>query len=50
MVANEVKSLANQTARATDDITQQIAKIQSATDHGAVDHRPSGTRSGGNVP
>jgi len=31
VVASEVKSLANQTARATDEITQQIAAIQSAT-------------------
>jgi methyl-accepting chemotaxis protein len=30
-VAQEVKSLANQTARATDDIAQKIAAIQSAT-------------------
>jgi methyl-accepting chemotaxis protein len=31
VVASEVKSLANQTAKATDDIAQQIAAIQSAT-------------------
>ena len=31
MVAQEVKSLANQTARATDDIATKIAAIQSAT-------------------
>ncbi|MBS8273558.1 chemotaxis protein [Thalassospira tepidiphila] len=31
VVANEVKNLANQTARATDEIAQQIADIQSAT-------------------
>jgi methyl-accepting chemotaxis protein len=31
VVANEVKHLANQTARATDDIAQQIAGIQTAT-------------------
>jgi len=31
VVANEVKSLANQTARATEEITGQIAKIQSLT-------------------
>ncbi|MFD1626778.1 methyl-accepting chemotaxis protein [Azospirillum griseum] len=31
VVASEVKSLANQTAKATDDISQQIAEIQSAT-------------------
>ena len=31
VVAQEVKSLANQTARATDDIAQKIAAIQSAT-------------------
>jgi methyl-accepting chemotaxis protein len=31
VVANEVKHLANQTAKATDDITAQIAQIQSAT-------------------
>jgi methyl-accepting chemotaxis protein len=31
VVASEVKTLANQTARATEDIGQQIAEIQSAT-------------------
>ncbi|WP_417829614.1 methyl-accepting chemotaxis protein [Thalassospira sp.] len=31
VVANEVKNLANQTARATDEIAQQISQIQSAT-------------------
>lgn len=31
VVANEVKNLANQTARATDEIAQQISEIQSAT-------------------
>jgi methyl-accepting chemotaxis protein len=31
VVASEVKSLANQTARATEDIAQQVAQIQSAT-------------------
>ncbi|WP_313388694.1 methyl-accepting chemotaxis protein [Rhodospirillum rubrum] len=31
VVAGEVKSLANQTARATDDITQQIGSVQTAT-------------------
>ncbi|OYQ32473.1 methyl-accepting chemotaxis protein [Niveispirillum lacus] len=31
VVASEVKSLASQTARATDDIAQRIAEIQSAT-------------------
>ena len=31
VVASEVKSLANQTAKATDDISQQIAQIQAAT-------------------
>lgn len=31
VVAGEVKNLANQTARATDEIAQQIAEIQSAT-------------------
>lgn len=35
VVASEVKNLAGQTARATDDITSQIAAIQSAT-QGAV--------------
>ncbi|WP_246337813.1 methyl-accepting chemotaxis protein [Azospirillum oleiclasticum] len=35
VVAQEVKNLANQTARATEDITQQIDAIRSATD-GAV--------------
>jgi len=32
VVANEVKNLAAQTARATEDITQQISAIQTATD------------------
>ena len=32
VVAGEVKNLANQTARATDEIAQQISEIQSATD------------------
>lgn len=32
VVASEVKNLANQTAKATEDITAQIAAIQSATD------------------
>lgn len=36
VVASEVKNLANQTARATDEITAQISAIQSATDE-AVD-------------
>ena len=31
VVASEVKSLANQTARATEEISQQIAEVQSAT-------------------
>jgi len=31
VVANEVKELASQTARATDDITQQISGVQSST-------------------
>ena len=31
MVANEVKSLANQTAKATEDITNQIAAVQDST-------------------
>ncbi|WP_084462562.1 methyl-accepting chemotaxis protein [Oceanibaculum pacificum] len=31
VVASEVKNLANQTAKATDDITQQIADVQSVT-------------------
>ncbi len=35
VVASEVKSLANQTARATDEISSQIAGMQSATE-GAV--------------
>jgi len=35
VVANEVKELASQTARATDDITQQIAGVQNST-HDAV--------------
>ena len=36
VVAGEVKSLANQTARATDEITQQIKDVQGRTE-GAVD-------------
>jgi methyl-accepting chemotaxis protein len=32
VVANEVKNLANQTARATEDISQQIASVQQATE------------------
>ncbi|MDX2102539.1 MAG: methyl-accepting chemotaxis protein [Alphaproteobacteria bacterium] len=36
VVANEVKALANQTARATSDITAQIARIQAET-HSAVE-------------
>ncbi|MFA7430331.1 MAG: cache domain-containing protein [Rhodospirillaceae bacterium] len=32
VVANEVKTLASQTARATDDISQQIAAVQAATE------------------
>ncbi len=35
VVASEVKSLANQTARATNDISQQVASIQSATGNAA---------------
>ncbi|MBI3446600.1 MAG: methyl-accepting chemotaxis protein, partial [Magnetospirillum sp.] len=33
VVANEVKNLANQTAKATEEITAQIAEIQSTTEH-----------------
>ena len=33
VVAAEVKTLANQTSRATDDISQQVAAIQEATKH-----------------
>ena len=36
VVASEVKTLAAQTARATEDIGAQIASIQSATDHAVV--------------
>jgi methyl-accepting chemotaxis protein len=36
VVASEVKTLADQTAKATDDIKQQIAAIQNST-HGAVE-------------
>ncbi|ESQ92932.1 hypothetical protein ABAC460_01405 [Asticcacaulis sp. AC460] len=36
VVASEVKQLATQTARATDDISRQVAEIQQAT-HSAVD-------------
>ncbi len=36
VVANEVKNLANQTARATEEIAQQIGEIQAATE-GAVE-------------
>jgi methyl-accepting chemotaxis protein len=44
VVAAEVKGLANQTARATDEITQQITAIQSATgDSVAAIKRISGT-------
>ena len=32
VVASEVKALANQTAKATEEISQQITEIQSATD------------------
>src|SRR3546814_15640997 len=39
-VAQEVKSLANQTARATDDIAAKIAAIQSAT-HSTVETNAS---------
>ncbi|MFQ5974125.1 MAG: methyl-accepting chemotaxis protein [Alphaproteobacteria bacterium] len=35
VVASEVKSLASQTAKATDEISQQILAIQSATEHTA---------------
>ncbi|TWB14149.1 methyl-accepting chemotaxis protein [Nitrospirillum amazonense] len=40
IVANEVKSLATQTAKATDEITGQIAEIQALTGRtvGAIDH------------
>jgi methyl-accepting chemotaxis protein len=36
VVASEVKSLANQTARATEEIAQQIAEMQSATGEAAA--------------
>ncbi len=36
VVASEVKSLAGQTARATDEISQQIAAIQAATEQSVV--------------
>lgn len=36
MVANEVKELATQTAKATEDISQKIAAIQGDT-HGAIE-------------
>ena len=36
VVASEVKSLANQTAKATDDISQQVASIQEATNGAAT--------------
>jgi methyl-accepting chemotaxis protein len=47
VVAGEVKSLATQTAKATDDIGQQIAEIQSVSDSavGAID-RIGGTITG----
>ncbi|NIY74548.1 HAMP domain-containing protein [Thalassospira sp. HF15] len=35
VVANEVKALANQTAKATEDITRQIASVQSISGHTA---------------
>ena len=44
VVAAEVKALANQTSRATDDISQQVAAIQDAT-KGAVDEIASIARS-----
>jgi methyl-accepting chemotaxis protein len=39
VVAGEVKSLANQTAGATDDITGQVGTIQAAVDHVATSMR-----------
>ncbi len=36
VVASEVKMLANQTAKATDDITRQIAEMQQATDRSVI--------------
>ena len=42
VVASEVKGLANQTSRATDDISQQVAAIQEAT-KSAVDEISSST-------
>ena len=38
VVASEVKSLANQTAKATDEIRQQIASMQTVTDLGGRRH------------
>ena len=44
MVAAEVKALANQTSRATEEISQQVAAIQEAT-KGAVNEIASIARS-----
>ncbi|MCW2245504.1 methyl-accepting chemotaxis protein [Azospirillum fermentarium] len=48
VVASEVKSLANQTAKATEDISQRIAAIQQATG-GAVDATLEITRTIGEI-
>jgi methyl-accepting chemotaxis protein len=37
VVAQEVKTLAGQTAKATDEISNQIASMQLATQHAACD-------------
>ncbi|AUN30417.1 methyl-accepting chemotaxis protein [Niveispirillum cyanobacteriorum] len=43
VVASEVKTLASQTARATEDIRTQIAAIQSSTQHGVAAMQRIGT-------
>ena len=46
VVASEVKSLANQTAKATDDISQQVSSIQQATSSAAEAIRAIGSTVG----
>ncbi len=46
VVASEVKSLANQTAKATEEISQQISSIQEATNNSASAIRAIGTTIG----
>ena len=42
VVANEVKALAAQTAKATDEISEQVAQMQAATDHSVTAIREIG--------